>query len=182
MAKSQSLSITILNWHKFNPRKDVKASSWFRLEHSLFEDPEFFDLTHSQLLFWIYLLSNASKKNGDTFILSFAHAERIGRFKVSDIKEALDVLESAGRIYVNDTPTLRARHVCDADTNATNERTDERAEPELEPAGSDSVAPAPFGEILKTKKVASEVQRAWIETYEDPGWIEFELNKAMTWT
>lgn len=121
MAKPSTLTIEILNWDRFNPRKDVKNSSWFRLEHSLFDDPDFYDLTHAELAFWIYLLCHASKKNSPKFVLSFAHAERVGRFKQSEIKSALEKLEAIQCVLVGVTDTLRPRNEGVTETCTTNE-------------------------------------------------------------
>lgn len=114
-----SINIEILNWEKFNPRKDLKATSWVRLQNSLFEDPQFYDFDHSEICFWIYVISLASKKQNGQVLLNFNHAERIGRFSEETIHSALKKLIEINCVHVRNedvTRTLRAR-------NTTNERT-----------------------------------------------------------
>lgn len=115
--KNKAITIDILKWEKFNPRKDIKISSWFRMEHNIFENPDFFDFSHSDFMFWIYLLAIASKKNCGSINLNVRHAERIGRFSHSEIVRALDLLEINGTIKVtvkdevHVTSTSRASNV-----------------------------------------------------------------------
>lgn len=119
------MRITVKNWREFNPRADVKKPSWFRLSHDLFEDPDFYDFTPSEMLAWIYILCHASKKNSDTITVSILHLERVGRIKEKDFRSAVRKLELLQCILVPDTHTLRERHAHDTSTNATNERTNE---------------------------------------------------------
>lgn len=121
------MKIEIKNWRTYNPRGDVKKPSWFRLSHDLFEDPDFYDFTPSELLAWIYLLCYASKKNSGEIFVSVAHLERVGRIKEKDFRGAVKKLEALQCIRVLDTSPLRVRNAQDTPTNATNER-DERDE------------------------------------------------------
>jgi hypothetical protein len=119
----ESMFVEILGWEKFNPRKDVKAPSWFRLSHSLFEDPDFYDMSHSEILVWIYLLCLASKKNRSVIEVNSTHRERVGRIKSKDFNSAISKLKQKNCIRIHDTSTLRERDASDPYTNATNERT-----------------------------------------------------------
>lgn len=126
-SKFDGATVTILNWEKFNPRKDLKATNWLRLQNTLFEDPNFFDFDHSELLFWIYLLSIASKKMSGEIRFNQAHAERIGRFNEVTIEEAFARLEEFQCVQITLIPrhagvtsTSRARHTTNERTNETN--------------------------------------------------------------
>lgn len=128
------IEITIPKWESYNPRKDLKATTWLRLQNTIFEDPSFFEFTHEELSFWIYVLCLASRKQGGTVKIMLAHAERVGRFSFSAIDSAIKKLVILGTIeirndsrHVDVTCTSRAR---DADVtrtsrsrNTTNERT-----------------------------------------------------------
>lgn len=116
--------ITILNWAKFNPRKDVKSSSWFRLDHGIFENPDFYDFSHAELVALIYLLSIASKKNSGTFAINYQHAERIGRLSRENLDSTIKKLQAIQFLNLDDTDALRARHADDTRTCATDGRTD----------------------------------------------------------
>lgn len=57
--------IEIVNYEKYNPRKDQKNYTWFRFENNFF-DPDndnFFNLNPQERLAWLYLLCKASKQN-----------------------------------------------------------------------------------------------------------------------
>ena len=115
------MRITVKNWREYNPRTDVKNPSWFRLSHGLFEDPDFYDFTHAELIAWLYILSAASRKNSDTFTVNFQHVERIGRLKEKEFRSAVKKLQSLQCILVDVTPPIREGHAADTATNATNE-------------------------------------------------------------
>lgn len=100
---NQEIEITILNWEKFNPRRDVKQSSWFRMEHGLFEKPEFYQFDHSEICLWVYILCLASRKNGPTVTLYVLHANRVGRFDDKTIESGLEKL--------NDIEVITYKHV-----------------------------------------------------------------------
>lgn len=115
------MEITILNWDKFNPRKDVKVPTWFRLGHSLFEDPQFYDFSHSEICAWVYFLSICSKKNTPTISINFAHAKKIARLSKKTIETACEKLNKIGVIsFDHVTHTLRVRDVDDTSLHATN--------------------------------------------------------------
>lgn len=116
--------VTIINFTKYNARKDVTHSTWFRFEHSIFEKPEFFEFTHAEKMAWIYLLCQASKKNSDSFTLSWAHIEKIGGFKKREFEAALEKLQQIQAIHVDVTDAVRARDVHVTATSATDRQTD----------------------------------------------------------
>jgi hypothetical protein len=131
------IEVTIPKWEDYNPRKDLKATTWFRLQNTIIDDPSFFDFTHEELNFWIYVLCLASRKQSGTIKVMLAHAERVGRFSEQAIDSALKKLMILGTVeIVNDsrnvdvTRTSRGRNVDVTRTsrarNTTNERTNER--------------------------------------------------------
>jgi hypothetical protein len=111
------IQLKIKNWDKFNPRKDVKQASWFRLQNTLFDDSDLFNLTTNELCFLVYLFCLASKKNTPTITLSLAHAKAIGRFDEQTIANSLSKLVESETIIISNTSsarvtrTLRARNV-----------------------------------------------------------------------
>jgi hypothetical protein len=159
-----TIQIEILNWDKFNPRKDVKSTSWFRKENNIFENPDFFEFDHSELCFWDYLLSIASKKQSPTISVNLAHASKIGRFQKSTIQSGLEKLQSlqcvrvdSGYEHVDVTHTSRTRH-------ATNERTDTHVDV------TDVTIPAPEVAIRvrepDEKSLGSKIWETYSEAYE----------------
>lgn len=115
-------TVQFLNWEKYNPRKDVKNPSWFRLDHDMITDSEFFSFSGEEVKAWIYLLSEASKKNRDTITINLEHAERVCRLPPATIASAIEKLVQIGALLVHATDTSRARHADVTFANATNER------------------------------------------------------------
>lgn len=87
------IEVELPQWEKWNPRKDLKTSHWFRLQNTIFDDHQFFDFEHSEILFFIYLMSLASKKQTAKVQINVNHAVRIGRFSKEVILSSLDKLE-----------------------------------------------------------------------------------------
>lgn len=116
---AETVQIKILNWEKFNTRKDVTNPRWFRLEHNLFEHWQFYDFTHSEIIAWVYMLCEASKRNeGGTVTVNMEHAHRIARLDSTAINSAIrklkqnqviEVRTSRGR-YANVTNPGTTRH------------------------------------------------------------------------
>lgn len=161
------MEIEVINWEKFNPRKDLKATTWFRLQNGLFEDPNFFDFTHAELLVWLYLLSICSKKRSGTITVNFAHAERVARLKPKDVKTAIEKLEELQCVRV----TERARNVDvtrNADVTPTShyERTNEQDERNERTVPAGSVEPA------GAETVSTRVWRAYSGAYRDKYGVE----------
>lgn len=54
--------IIIKKWNEYNFRKGIRASSWFRMEHDFFENPNFHSFSAAERCTWVYLLCLYSKK------------------------------------------------------------------------------------------------------------------------
>lgn len=172
----------------------MKRSSWFRLSHDLFEDPDFYDFSPSELLAWIYLLCQASRKNCDAVRVNISHLERVGRIKEKDYLTAIRKLEQLQIITVDVTDEIRARNVHGTSPPATyvrdernvrDERTDSSIAVETT-AQAATIAPQLVGEYsLKAKSLLEtsglDTQASWIAAYPDPAWIRQEVNKAAAW-
>lgn len=183
------VELEILNWDKYNPRKDLKTTSWLRLSNTTLEDPDFYDFAHAELLTWIYILSLASKKQSGLVRVHLGHLERIRGIKESEAKGAIEKLQqlqcvrvTGASVYADDAPTLRAQHTTNERTNVTNERNETNAATSDEPM----IAPSPLVEEFTQaflSRINPEVQQAWVKTYEgNTAWIKQEIRKAVTWT
>lgn len=120
-------TVSIPNWDKFNPRKDVKHPSWLRLEHDFFTKTDFFSFKSAELLAWVYILTEASKASSSLVTLSVEHANKVGRIKPSDLASAIAKLKANGSLLEH-AQSVTSKHVDVTDTCSTNERTDERNE------------------------------------------------------
>lgn len=128
MAKQGGLiTIEVLNWERFNERKDVKHSSWFRLEHSLGFDPEWAHFDAEEKWLWIFILCTASMKNRGTIAVSektLVNGAGVSAEKVSSCLQKLKD-KKAVRIRNGDaTSSQRIRSATNERTNKTNEQGD----------------------------------------------------------
>jgi len=178
--------VTVLNWSKFNPRRDVKRPSWFRLEHTLFSDHKFYDLNAEEIAFWVYCLCCASESNSGTFLLNRNHALKIGRFKAGTIDSAIKKLKDIEAITVDVTPTSRTRNEVVTSTGATDERTDVRTN-----VTNETDAPTPdkpavrdthhfFQVSYKSWEIRQTTIVAWQQAYSKQ-FVFDELRKAAAW-
>ena len=120
------ITVTITNWEKYNPRKDQKKPSWFRMSNDLLDHPDFVDFSPIEFHAMLYILSQASKRNCSNIELVFAHA--MLRNVAKDVLiSTLNKLEQIQ--FVQLTQNIRA--IDFTDEHATNERTNERT-PQLQ--------------------------------------------------
>lgn len=136
------ITVEIINYKKYNPRKDIENSSWFRMQHNFFENHEFHDFTDEERLFWIYLICCASLKNKGTINLSIGHAlEKVfkpqagqptsaqtsAQTRPRELREKMliQALEKLRRLQMVRIRTLRGRYV-DVTPTYGYERTNER--------------------------------------------------------
>jgi hypothetical protein len=179
------IEVKIMKWDKYQPRQDLKHPTWFRLNHSLFEDPDFFGFSHLEINFWVYLLSLASKKNEATFTLNPAHAERIGRFSHRDIEKGLFKLQNLGIVKVKITADEQDLDVtCTGDeqemdsTIQTDKQTDNSAVVKPPARKRTKVF---FENASQLKEQLTSNMPEWTELYPDPGYIDREITKAFGW-
>lgn len=109
--------IQINNWGKYQKRKDVAKPWWFALSNNLVSgDPDFYDFNDSELLFWIYILSEASKHNKCGIVVhNFEFARRCRTwsfdFQLCVIKKLIKIKaickKSVRDPYVNCTQSVK---------------------------------------------------------------------------
>lgn len=66
---SESITIQIINWQKYNPRKDVHKPSWFKMDHDILLDPKIRGLSKPEKVALWALLSESSRQHSDGLIL-----------------------------------------------------------------------------------------------------------------
>lgn len=94
------MNVTIANWEKYNPRKDIKHPSWFSLPNRILEDPDLFDLEPIEFKALIYLISQASQKNTPEITVNFRHAERVCLIREKDMVRAVQKLSDIGSVQI----------------------------------------------------------------------------------
>lgn len=121
------VEVTIRNWDKYNLRKDVKNCKWFRLDHNIFEEEDFFDFTAAEFNVWIYLLCQASKKSSSRVMINLSIAIATGRFKKKEFNQALKKLELNQCVLVHVPDTLRKRSATLHNSNNTKDSLAQKA-------------------------------------------------------
>jgi hypothetical protein len=114
------IEVEIINWDKYNPKRDQSSYSWLRLNNDFFYSSDLFDLTCEQKMVWVSLLCLASKANKGRIEVNAQFIAHHLRIKVNSVRQAIEIFVSRNLATAHDrarpltTPTIR-----------TNERTNE---------------------------------------------------------
>lgn len=126
--------IEIVNWAKYNPRSDVKHTTWFRLENTFWADPAIYRLDNDSKMVWIMVLSLASQKMKGSIDVEPTFISANLNIPLEKVMVSLKHLQDSERIKI---PTSRPRHVhvtstlldsarTRASSNETNETNEQR--------------------------------------------------------
>lgn len=88
----ESITVTILNWNKYNPRKDYKTPVWFALSNRIVEDPDLYSFDPLEFKAFVYILCQASQKSSPTITINFDHASRVSNIKKAIMIRAINKL------------------------------------------------------------------------------------------
>lgn len=103
----RDVDVTLLNWEKYQFRKQVKHPSWFRLENRLWQDQQFFYFSAEERWVWICLLSLASQKQSATLNIGLEWFSINSGVGIPTIESALQKLKDNKCLEY----TLHARNV-----------------------------------------------------------------------
>lgn len=151
--------VVIINgWEKLNPRKDVKTASWFRLNHSFFENPTFHSLTLEDRCVWIYLLCETSKRaEGGIVTVNSEHFYRVSGSNKEVLHRAVKKLQS---LKLLTTRTLRGRYAHVTRTGST-----ERNDTERDDTLRDVTVPTPSASA-RGRPISAATWDAYSQAYE----------------
>lgn len=114
------IQVQITNWHKFQFRADIKAASWFRMDHDVFDSDQFHDLSGMEIGVLVYILCVASKRNGSRVLLNLDKMD--ARFKKVYVDGALKKLQQLEVITIIRTDAyVDVRERTDAYVDVTSE-------------------------------------------------------------
>lgn len=88
----EKLTVRVINWGKYNPRKDYRTPVWFALSNRVVEDPDLYDFDPLEFKAFIYILCQASQKLSPTITVYFDHAQRVSNIKKSVMLRAIEKL------------------------------------------------------------------------------------------
>lgn len=117
--------IEIVNWEKYNPRHDVKSTSWFRVENTFWADPALTPLDCEGKMVWMTLLSFASQRQGGVIDVDTAFIGALLRVVPSKVDDTLKHFQKHGIIKI---PTSRKRNVRGSTTSRPRTATDGRTD------------------------------------------------------
>lgn len=87
------IEIEILNWEKYNPRRDYKKPWWFALSNTITSDAMFSEFSDAEFKAWIHILCTASVQNTYRPKIFFKHAERSACINKKHIHSVISKLE-----------------------------------------------------------------------------------------
>lgn len=127
------MKIEIVNWEKYNPRHDVKHTTWFRLQNTWWMDSAITPLDSDGKVIWLVLLSFASQRSCGVYDLDMTFVSTVTGVPEDKLLVVLNKLKDSGNIkiatlrgrYPRRTQTLRGRHATDGRTDGRDGR-DER--------------------------------------------------------
>lgn len=93
------LELEIKNWKKHNPRADVKSCTWFKMSNDFFTDPEFYGVSMTGKMLWVYLLGSASKKVSPIIKINTRLVANTLQITVEEIDFALLELLKTGSLF-----------------------------------------------------------------------------------
>lgn len=149
---SDFLEIEILNWEKYNPKRDQKTYTWLRLDNGISTDPELFGLDAEQRYVWIVLLCQASQQNSGRIRVAPGFLEHITGVSTKKIAKLFEFLQRKPVIKLHD----RARSHDAVVTTPTYERTNERTNETNERDERDDTRPSEVSVELNFESVAQE--------------------------
>lgn len=96
------MEIKINNWEKYNPKRDQKTYTWFRVNNDILSGQEFSDFEGHEILVWFSIIAEASKKNSGRVSLKLNYIARCARTTLDLARVALEKLINEGMIAVVD--------------------------------------------------------------------------------
>ena len=119
--------INIRNWDKYNPKRDQKSYTWLRLNNDTFSGQDFCEYGAQELMVWISILCEASKKNNGKIDLKLPYLKIITRLSETDINNAILRLHADKYLEIEGDVVSLQRAVAPLQiTTPTYERTNER--------------------------------------------------------
>lgn len=113
----ETVQIEVLNWNKYNPRKDYHTH-WFRLEDDLLDNPEFCDFSCQDFMTMFTIFCVTSQRQGKPWTFSVNWLAAKARLKPSEVKLGLEKLQEKHIVRISNG----TRSVSDTKPNVHNEQ------------------------------------------------------------
>lgn len=129
------------SWHHYNPRRDRKNYSWFRMQHEFFSDPLLMDLSNDILILFLNLICICSKKDSENAEIPINSLRKIAKIPKKKVHKYLEVLATRGVLTilkVSESVTVLTP-LCLPTNERTNERTNVRTVEKPKPIKTQTV-------------------------------------------
>lgn len=113
----KELYVRISNWEKYNARKDVKNSSWLKLQHDFFTNPHFHNFSPEERLAWVWMMCERSRLKEQTFH-QYSH-QGFHRWTGLDPSVLVSCISKLVKERIVEVRTSRGRHVSVTQTSPT---------------------------------------------------------------
>jgi len=117
------MKIRIPNFDHYNPRKDIKKMTWFRLEVDAFENEDFYDQPPIVRYMFIFLLMMCARKNNGCIDFELSFLLNKANMKKREFLNALEILESKRVIIVDRSEMNESVTGANENDKQTNKRT-----------------------------------------------------------
>lgn len=172
------MDIEIVNWDKYNPKRDQSTYTWLRLNNDIATDPDLFGLDAEQKFVWIEMLCQASRKNKGTISINIEQLAHVTGVKIQKINALLEFLQIKPIVRIHD----RALPPVVATTTPTYERTNETNVRTNEVLSIAQKRSRPF--VIDSKDLfrssLGEYVKEWVGLYNEI-YVEREVSKALLW-
>lgn len=118
------MKITLKNFNKYNPRKDLKSMPWCRLENNFYDLEDFYDLDVYARWLFVFLLCQCGQKVSATINIDKKYMIFKSKLTENQLNAALSSLLNKSVILLDTNEYEHTR----SDSCLTNERTNERNE------------------------------------------------------
>ena len=170
------MNITIVNWDKYKPRKDIENMPWIKLPSDIAFGEELFGLKAEVKWLWIFLLGYSAKKISGHFSISEEFISFHMGMCVEEIRNGVNQLEKRGIIIGNSelgstNSELMGTNSELVDPNSLEEKKRKEKKREENP---DSFQESPS--LLKDEKLsAKDIVTLWNTRCEDFGMAKVQV-------
>ena len=184
MKNAEIIKIYIPNWEKYNPRKDIKRMSFFRLEADIFEDEKFFSLRHIDKVLLLYIYTRCCKQTSTKdavstpqaygkVSLNIRQASAMTSIRVDHIRASISRLEQnqllTTKLVTDTCPRIDKNRI--EETRIDKKNIKKKKEP--------AFRLSTFEEVIKN--VTEETLKKWSARYPDHIWMKQEIEDALEW-
>lgn len=177
------ISLTILNWETYQPRKELKSLSWFRIDTGLFNGRTYYKLKNDGIILFLFLLALAAEKNKCDvsieldFIADKIKLEKASILSYIKILEEIQLVHVSVQICANSCPTIHNKQTIQTDTTNKHISTEPQKAVALVNTQDKSVIVLTASKQFLIKK---ELLQSWADTYPKE-FLELSLKEMKNW-